>query len=260
MLFPHMSWNPTQYLKFSQPRLRPAMDLLARIASDEPGRVYDLGCGAGNVTAALVERWPRAKIIGVDDSAAMLEQAAKALPQVQWVRHGLAGWQADAPADVIYSNAALHWLPNHQQLFPALVAGLSPGGFLAVQMPRNFSAPSHTLIDATAQAGPWRAKLEPLLGAAPVREPQFYYSLLAPFAQQLDIWETEYLQVLSGDDPVKEWTKGTWLMPFLDRLDGDERVAFETDYAQRLRAAYPPLADGSTLFPFRRLFIVLRRS
>ena len=167
---------------------------------------------------------------------------------------------AERVADVIYSNAALHWLPDHQQLFPALVAGLSRGGFLAVQMPRNFSAPSHTLIDATARAGRWRAKLEPLLGAAPVREPQFYYSLLAPLAQTLDIWETEYLQVLSGDDPVKEWTKGTWLMPFLDRLDAAQRVDFEADYALRLRAAYPPLADGTTLFPFRRLFIVLRRS
>jgi trans-aconitate 2-methyltransferase len=259
MLLLPMSWNPKQYLKFSQPRLRPAIDLLARIPSAEPGRVYDLGCGAGNVTAALVERWPHATIIGVDASAAMLEQAAKALPQVQWLRHSLADWRPDAPADVIYSNAALHWLPNHQQLLPALVAALAPGGVLAIQMPRNFAAPSHTLIDATATAGPWRSKLAPLLGAAPVAEPQFYYALLAPLASTLDIWESEYLQVLSGVDPVKEWTKGTWLMPFLDRLEPAERVAFEADYAQRLRAAYPPLADGSTLFPFRRLFIVLRR-
>jgi trans-aconitate 2-methyltransferase len=260
MLFLPMSWNPNQYLKFSQPRLRPAMDLLARIPAAEPQYVYDLGCGAGNVTAALVARWPRAKIIGVDNSASMLEQAAKALPQVQWLHHGLADWRAEHPADVIYSNAALHWLPHHQQLFPALVKALSPGGVLAVQMPRNFAAPSHALIDDTARAGPWLAKLEPLLGAAPVGEPQFYYSLLAPQAASLDIWESEYLQVLSGEDPVKEWTKGTWLMPFLDRLDPAERAAFEAEYAQRLRGAYPRLADGSTLFPFRRLFIVLRRS
>jgi trans-aconitate 2-methyltransferase len=260
MLSLPMSWNPEQYLKFSQPRMRPAMDLLARIACSDPAVVYDLGCGAGNVTAALAGRWPRARIIGVDDSAAMLAQAARALPQIEWVQHGLAAWQPDLPADVIYSNAALHWLPNHRQLFPALVAALAPGGVLAIQMPRNFSAPSHTLIDATARAGVWCNKLEPLLGAAPVGEPQFYYSLLAPLAHTLDIWETEYLQVLTGDDPVKEWTKGTWLMPFLDRLEPAERIAFEADYAQRLRAAYTPLADGSTLFPFRRLFIVLRRS
>ena len=255
-----MSWSPDQYLKFSQPRLRPAMDLLARVPAAEPGCVYDLGCGPGNVTAALAARWPRARIIGVDASAAMLAEAAKALPQLQWVHHSLADWQADAPADVIYSNATLHWLPDHQQLFPALVRALSPGGVLAIQMPRNFCAPSHTLIDATARAGPWHSRLEPLLGAAPVAEPQFYYSLLAPLAASLDIWESEYLQVLSGDDPVREWAKGTWLMQFLDRLDPTERVAFEADYGQRLRAAYPRLADGTTLFPFRRLFIVLRKS
>jgi trans-aconitate 2-methyltransferase len=254
-----MSWNPQQYLKFSQPRLRPAMDLLARIPSVEPQRVYDLGCGAGNVTAALAQRWPAARIIGVDSSAAMLAQAARSLPQVQWVHHALAGWQAERPADVIYSNAALHWLPDHRQLFPRLVAMLSPGGVLAVQMPRNFCAPSHTLIEATARAGPWLSRLEPLLGAAPVGEPKFYYALLAPLGASLDIWESEYLQVLTGEDPVKEWTKGSWLMQFLERLEPAERVQFEADYALRLRAAYPRLADGSTLFPFRRIFIVLQK-
>jgi trans-aconitate 2-methyltransferase len=259
MLFRKMSWNPQQYLKFSQPRLRPAMDLLARIPSAEPALVYDLGCGAGNVTAVLAERWPDARIIGVDSSATMLAQAARSLPRMQWVHQPLAGWQAERAADVIYSNAALHWLPDHRQLFPALVAMLAPGGVLAVQMPRNFSAPSHTLIEATARAGPWCSKLEPLLAPAPVAAPQFYYALLAPLAASLDIWESEYLQLLSGEDPVKEWTKGTWLMQFLERLDATERVQFEADYALRLRAAYPRLADGTTLFPFRRLFIVLQK-
>jgi trans-aconitate 2-methyltransferase len=207
----------------------------------------------------LAERWPDARIIGVDSSAAMLAQAARGLPRVQWVHQPLAAWRAERPADVIYSNAALHWLPDHGQLFAALVAMLAPGGVLAVQIPRNFSAPSHTLIAAAARAGPWRGKLEPLLTAAPVAEPQFYYALLAPLAVSLDIWESEYLQVLSGEDPVKEWTKGTWLMQFLERLDAAERVQFEADYALRLRAAYPPLADGTTLFPFRRLFIVLQK-
>jgi trans-aconitate 2-methyltransferase len=259
MLFLQMSWSPSQYLKFSQPRLRPAMDLLARIPSSEPHWIYDLGCGAGNVTAALLDRWPRACIVGVDSSPAMLALAARALPQLQWQQRTLADWRPDTPADLIYSNAALHWLPNHQQLFPALVEALAPGGVLAVQMPRNFSAPSHALIAVSARAGRWRDKLAPLLGEAPVAEPQSYYALLAPLASSLDIWESEYLQVLSGDDPVKEWTKGTWLMQFLDRLEPDERADFESDYARRLRTAYPRQADGSTLFPFRRLFIVLQK-
>jgi trans-aconitate 2-methyltransferase len=254
-----MSWDPHQYLKFSQPRLRPAIDLLARVGDIEPRLVYDLGCGTGQVTPLLLHRWPSAQVIGVDASAQMLAQAATALPQLSWVRHDLADWRPPVPADVIFSNAALHWLPDHGQLLPALLAGLNSGGVIAVQMPRNFAAASHTLIDATARTGPWRSRLEPLLGAAPVASPQFYYSLLAPLTQQLDIWETEYLQVLTGKDPIKEWTKGTWLKPFLDRLEPDERVAFEAEYAQRLQCAYPPLPDGTTLFPFRRLFIVARK-
>ncbi|HEY8709494.1 MAG TPA: trans-aconitate 2-methyltransferase, partial [Burkholderiaceae bacterium] len=151
---------------------------------------------------------------------------------------------------------ALHWLPGHEHLFPALVAQLAPGGVLAVQMPRNFGAPSHTLIADAVRAGPWRARLEPLLRPSPVAAPEFYFDLLAPLVAQVDIWETEYLQVLEGTDPVKEWTKGTWLKQFLDALGEPQRSAFEGDYAARLRIAYPVRADGRTLFPFRRLFVV----
>lgn len=255
-----MNWNPSQYLKFSHARLRPAIDLLARIAVEEPKRVYDLGCGAGNVTRLLCERWPRASIVGVDNSAAMLARAAQEqLSQVRWLNHSLADWSAEEPADVIFSNAALHWLPHHERLFPALMPSLAPGGVLAVQMPRNFSAPSHALLGDTVRAGPWRSRLEPLLTAPPVAEPEFYYALLAPLAASVDIWETQYLQVLHGDDPVKEWLKGTWLVQFLDRLEAHEQVAFEQHYAERLRAAYPRRADGTTLFPFRRLFIVAHK-
>jgi trans-aconitate 2-methyltransferase len=136
------------------------------------------------------------------------------------------------------------------------LAALAPGGVLAVQMPRNFAAPSHTSISAAALAGPWRERLEPLLRPAPVKPPEFYYDLLAPRAASLDIWETEYLQVLDGPNPVKEWTKGTWLAPLLAALDEPERSRFEADYAARVAAAYPPRSDGRTLFPFRRLFLV----
>jgi trans-aconitate 2-methyltransferase len=251
-----MSWSPEQYLKFAEPRLRPALDLLARVGAVEPDPIFDIGCGAGNVTRFLVERWPTASITGIDDSAEMLERASKTLPGVRFVLENLARWRPLRPAGVIFSNAALHWLPDHAGLFARLVEGLSPGGVLAVQMPRNFSAPSHTAIAEAVRAGAWKAKLEPLLGPAPVEEPRYYYELLAPRLRTLDVWETEYLQVLEGEDPVKEWTKGTWLKPFLDALAPDERAAFEEDYAARLRSAYPPLAGGKTLFPFRRLFIV----
>ncbi len=252
-------WSPEQYLKFAAPRFRPAQDLLARVLVEAPGTVYDLGCGAGNVTRMLAGRWPDAQIVGVDASEEMLAQAEREASGIIWQRRSVAEWTPEEPADVIYSNAALHWLPDHQTLFPRLMGSLAPGGVLAVQMPRNFNEPSHTLIWETLRAGPWRARLEHLVRPSPVAAPDFYYGLLAPLAVEVDIWETQYLQVLEGKDPVKEWTKGTWLKQFLDELDEADRPAFEEDYAGRLRRAYPGREDGKTLFPFRRLFIVARR-
>lgn len=255
-----MVWNPNQYLKFAQPRFRPALELLARVEAAGPQTVFDLGCGTGNVTQVLAARWEGARVIGVDDSAEMLAQAAKEHGGIAWQLQSIAEWQPEREADVIFSNAALHWLPDHSTLFPKLMGFVAPRGFLAVQMPRNFAAPSHASIADTVRNGPWRSRLEHLLRPAPVSEPSFYYELLAPLAAQVDIWETEYLQVLSGKNPVKEWTRGTWLPQFLEALDGpEERQAFEDDYAQRVECAYPPLQDGNTLFPFRRLFIVVQK-
>ncbi|WP_319238779.1 methyltransferase domain-containing protein [uncultured Propionivibrio sp.] len=254
-----MAWNPEQYLKFSQPRFRPAQDLLARVTADAPQTVVDLGCGAGNVTQMLAGRWNAARITGIDSSAEMIAEAAKLPGNIAWQEQSIAAWQADAPVDVIYSNAALHWLGDHATLFPQLMRQLAPGGTLAVQMPRNFGAPSHTLIWETVAARPWKGNFGHIPRQSPVAEPRFYYECIAPAAAHIDIWETEYLQVLEGKDPVKEWTKGTWLKQFLDALDAAERADFEEDYAKRLRAAYPTLADGKTLFPFRRLFIVATR-
>ncbi len=253
-----MAWDPSQYLKFAGQRLRPAIDLLNRIDVEEPGEIYDLGAGAGNVTQLLKARWPKARITGVDESKEMLVKAAAAAPEITWERADLATWRPPRPADVIYSNAALHWLGHHDRVFPSLLSALTPGGVLAAQMPRNFSARSHTLIADVARGGPWREKLEPLLRPNPVAEPSFYFDVLAPHAAALDIWEIEYLQVLEGDDPVKEWVKGTWLKPLLDALDEPERPRFEQRYAELAALAYPRRGDGRTLFPFRRLFIVAR--
>ena len=255
-----MAWDPAQYLKFAGPRLRPALDLLQRIDIEAPEVVYDLGAGAGNVTELIASRWPEARVVGVDSSAEMLAKAAAEnpgiAPRIEWQQADLASWRPNRQADVIYSNAALHWLDNHQELLVALLEGLKPGGVLAVQMPRNFGAKSHTSITETALAGPWRATLEPLLRPSPVTEPAVYYDLLAPRAASLDIWETEYLQVLDGANPVKEWTKGTWLSPLLAALDEPERSNFEAAYGARVASFYPPRRDGKTLFPFRRMFLI----
>ncbi|HEV8441015.1 MAG TPA: methyltransferase domain-containing protein [Methylomirabilota bacterium] len=253
-----MAWDPAQYLKFAGHRLRPAVDLLNRIDVADPAEVCDLGAGTGDVTRLLQQRWPGARIVGVDESPEMLEKAAAAAPEIVWQRADLASWQPSRRPHVIYSNAALHWLDDHQRLFPTLLSSLAPGGVLAVQMPRNFSAPSHAAIGEAARSGPWRSILEPLLRPSPVAEPGFYFDLLAPRALAVDIWETEYMQALEGDNPIKEWTKGTWLRPLLDALEEPARSRFESRYGELVARAYPRRADGRTLFPFRRLFIVAR--
>jgi trans-aconitate 2-methyltransferase len=252
-------WDPAKYLEFAGHRLRPAVDLLARVPAATPRVVHDLGCGAGNVTRLLRERWPDAHVTGVDGSATMLAAARSAVPGVTWVEADIGSWRGPRPADVVFSNAALHWLDDHARLFPRLVDGLAPGGTLAVQMPRNHGAPSHTEMVLAAEAGPWRDRLRPALRARPVAEPAVYHDILAPHVSRLDIWETAYLHVLEGDNPVVEWTRGSSLKPLLDALAEPERSAFEAEYARRIARAYPPRPDGRTLYPFRRLFIVAVR-
>ncbi len=189
----------------------------------------------------------------------MVAAGKKAAPEVEWLQQDLASWQPQRKYDVVYSNAALQWLPDHARLLPSILEKTEPGGILAVQMPRNFTAPSHLLIAETALNGPWRSRLEHLVTPPPVHEPSFYHDVLAPLSENIDIWETEYLQVLEGENPVKEWTKGTWLTRYLDILQGDDKAAFEAAYGDRVAKAYPRNAAGQTLFPFRRLFMVVRR-
>ena len=251
-----MVWDPKQYLKFSGHRLRPAVDLLLRIPDFAVRSAADLGAGAGNVTKQLRERWPDAAVTAVEGSAEMVAAGKRAAPDIVWQQHDLVSWNPAQQYDLIYSNAALHWLPDHARLFPALMQKVEPGGVLAVQMPRNFTAPSHLLIAETALNGPWRSKLEHLATPPPVHGPAFYHGLLAAMSDNIDIWETEYLQVLEGENPVKEWTKGTWLTRYMDVLEGPDKAAFEAAYGERIAKAYPKSSSGQTLFPFRRLFMV----
>ena len=251
-----MTWDPSLYSAFAAPRLRPALDLLARIRHDAPAHVVDLGCGTGNVTRLLAARWPTATVLGVDASAEMLAAAAAEPSAIRWERADAAAWSPRQPVDVLFSNAALQWLGDHPALFARLAGLIAPGGVLAVQMPHNHYAASHTVMAEAAAAGPWAEVLRPLAGRFPVAEPAAYYDLLAPLARNLDIWETEYLHVLEGDEPVVKWTMGTALRPLLDALDDPWRGRFLAEYAARIAIAYPRRADGRTLLPFRRIFMV----
>lgn len=254
-----MSWDPAQYAKFTDHRIRPALDLLARVPLDAPSSVVDLGCGPGNVTVRLAERWPKSNITGVDGSSDMLRVAREKYPQLRWQQRDLATWSADQPVEVLYSNATLHWLGDHAALIPHLFAQVAGNGFMAIQMPRNFGAPSHRIAHELANSPRWRDRLQYLVRSTPVAEPGFYYDLLAPLTRHLEIWETEYIQALTGERPVLEWIKGTWLRPFLDVLDQSDQSSFESEYAMRVAEAYPRRADGVTIFPFRRLFLVAMR-
>ena len=253
------TWNPTQYLLFGNERLRPALDLIARIPGDAPTAVYDLGCGPGTATTLLKERWPRAHVMGIDSSSEMLERARSLRSDIRWQAADLNGWHADPPADVLYSNAALHWLDDHPVLFPHLLESLKPGGMLAVQMPQNFYAPSHTSIVEVVRSDHWRQRLEPHHRLHPTLEAAAYYSILRPHVSALDLWETTYYHVLEGENPVVEWTKGSILQPILAQLDAAEGKLFLERYGILVQQAYPRGADGKTILPFKRLFLIATR-
>lgn len=254
-----MTWNPEQYLKFGSERLRPAIDLLHRVPLEAPRTIADLGCGTGTVTALLRERWRDARIEGIDNSATMLERAQSSVPGVEWTAADLGRWSPSAPVDLLVSNAALHWLDDHDTLFPRLVAHLAPGGMLAVQMPAQHDAPSHQLGYALAENPRWKEALKGTVRRRPVLEPAQYHALLSLRVAALEIWTTEYLQALSGPNPVAEFTKGSFVGAWLAALPAEEAAAFEAEYRAAIAQAYRPRADGVTLFPFRRLFIVARR-
>jgi trans-aconitate 2-methyltransferase len=252
------SWDPAQYLRFSGERLRPAIDLLGRVSLPEARRVVDLGCGTGNVTAILRERFPDADVLGVDGSEDMLAKARAGVPGARFETADFATWTPEHAPDLIYSNAALHWASGHETLFPRLVSLLAPGGVLAVQMPAMHDEPLRALQNTVAAEGPWAPLLVHAGFARGLLPVGGYYDLIRPLVAELDMWESIYLHVLRGEDAVTEWAAGSSLRPFLDKLPPGLREQYRAAYSEALRPHYPRRADGSTLLPFRRLFIVAR--
>jgi trans-aconitate 2-methyltransferase len=251
-------WDPEQYLRYEDERGRPFGELLTRIPLADPREVVDLGCGPGNTTAQLLQRWPHARILGVDSSAEMIEQARTlAVPDRLEFRQGdLREWRPDRPVDVLLSAATFQWVTDHAALFPALVDALAPGGAFAFQVPANFGEPSHVLLQELATSDRWGDRLRHLVRPTPVLEPAAYLRALLATGASADVWETTYLHVLRGANPVLEWVQGTALRPYLSALGADESDEFGAAYAAVLRAAYPVDAQGRTVFPFRRIFAV----
>lgn len=257
-----MAWDPKLYGRFAAPRLRPALDLLTGVPDLAAKSIIDLGCGSGVLVGPLTNRWPEATVTGVDSSEEMLALArnthpAAEWPKVDWVNADIVTWTPETPPDLIVSNAALHWVGDHELLFPRLLASLSDGGALAVQVPGNFDQPSHRIIRDVTDQGPWRGRVP--ARPAGILEPDAYYDLLADEATGVEIWETVYHHVLTGPDPVFEWLRGSALRPVLAALNEGEIEPFEAMCRNALAQAYPPRPDGSVPFPFRRVFIVARR-
>jgi len=255
-----MSWSAAQYVKFEDERTRPVRDLLAHVHTTEVKTAADVGCGPGNSTELLQQRFPDAAILGMDSSPEMIEAARERLPAIRFEIADIAAWSNSGPFDVILSNAVLQWLPDHASLLPQLVARLAPGGSLAVQMPDNLDEPAHHLIRETAADPRWAEKVAvPAKARLTRQKPEWYYDTLRKTGARVDLWRTTYYHVLAGPAAVVEWFKGAALRPFLALLDKDEQVAFLAEYQAGVEAAYQPLDDGTVLLPFPRLFMIAVR-
>ena len=253
-------WSARQYLKFEDERTRPPRDLLAQVPLGRATRVVDAGCGPGNSTELLIERFPDAEVIGLDSSPDMLRQARERLPKGTFVQGDLATWVPQDGTDLVFGNAVFQWVPDHTAVLQRILRALPPDGVLAVQMPDNTSEPALALMQEVARSGPFAG--HPALEHAArgdLPTPAGYYDLLRPLCSHLDIWHTVYNHVMAGPDAIVEWFKGSALRPFLDAIDAGQRSAFLADYTKQIAKAYPACFDGKVLLRFPRLFIVAVR-
>lgn len=259
---PMDTWDSKQYLKFAEDRTRPSVDLAARVTIDSPRRIIDLGCGPGNSTAVVARRWPTATVTGLDSSAAMLATARRDHPAVTWIESDIAAW-ANAKTekfDLIFSNAALHWVPNHAKVLPDILSAVAPGGALAFQMPHSLADPHQTCMRALPSSPKWRPQFPQMPITWQVEPVGFYYDLFSNRAKRVDLWLTDYLYVFDSVAGIVEWHRGAALRPFLDLLPAEAtRAEFLADYLAAITPHYPAQANGKVLLPFRRLFVIAYR-
>lgn len=257
-----MAWSPAQYLKFEDERTRPARDLLAQVPLDEPALAVDMGCGPGNSTELIAERFPQARVEGMDSDENMLEAARKRLPALTFSHGDLGTWLPTEKADLLYANAVFQWVPDQLTVLKRLMAeGLKPGGVLAIQMPDNLTEPTHRLMEETALSGPWVQRFAGGKGKRPsMPTPADYMNALNPLSSRVDLWHTVYYHPLANAEAIVEWVKGTGLRPWLDLLEEKDRPAYLEAYTHAIAQAYPPLDDGRVLLRFPRLFVVATKA
>lgn len=257
-----MAWSPAQYLKFEDERTRPARDLLAQVPLDAPALAIDMGCGPGNSTELIVERFPAARVEGMDSDENMLEAARKRLPGLTFSQGDLETWLPAEKADLLYANAVFQWVPDQLAVLKRLMAeGLKSGGVLAIQMPDNLTEPTHRLMEETALSGPWAHRFAQGEGRRPaLPTPSDFMNAFTPLSSRVDLWHTIYYHPLANAEAIVEWVKGTGLRRWLDALEEKDRPAYLEAYTEAIRKAYPPLDDGRVLLRFPRLFIVATKA
>jgi trans-aconitate 2-methyltransferase len=253
-------WDAEGYLKFETERTRGASDLLTNIRIESPRNIVDLGCGPGNSTALLWRRWPGARVIGIDSSPEMIGAAKRAYPDREWRCDDIASYAPPEGVDVLFSNAAIHWLPNHRELVRRLLGHVAPGGVLAFQIPSRTFPRVRELIFEISRWPQWDERMAGARSALTMESPEFYYDVLAADAKSVDIWETEYIHVMETASSIVDWVAGTGLRPFVAKLETQgERLVFFKELYRRVMSEYPERADGKVLFPFRRTFVVAYR-
>lgn len=254
------TWDPGQYLKFRDERTRPSIDLASRIQLASPAAILDVGCGPGNSTEVLHQRWPTARVTGLDSSEEMIAKARSSHDWGAWIRAdaaSLAGTAEGTSWDLVFSNATLQWIPDHERLVPALFGLVRPGGALAVQVPANAGSPLHRSLVRTAEDARWSRFTSGCASRLVYHEPSFYYELLCGIAERIDLWETVYYHAMHDHQALIEWYKGTGMRPCLERLrDEPSRQAFETAVLEGCRTEYPVQPNGRVIYPFRRLFFI----
>jgi trans-aconitate 2-methyltransferase len=250
-------WNPELYLKFERERTQPVKDLVARIEVSSPARIVDLGCGPGNSTLVLRERWPGAAIVGVDNSPAMLERARKSNPGIEWIQADAGGDLSPlGPFDIVLANASLQWLPDHRSLMPRLLRLLNPGGALAIQIPRFEDMPMARIIQEATKLAEYAEFFAGFKSGLHCLGAEGYYDTLCEASRRIDLWETHYYHVLADHPAIMDWTKSTALRPFLDCLPEDRQAGFMAEVLQRVKEEYPARRDGRVLFVFKRFFLI----